>query len=132
MIWLYLFFAFLAGVLIPAQSGINSQLARWLGHPILAALISFTVGTVVLLGYSFFLRLPWPTLSSLAGMPWWAWTGGFLGAATFISVALAGQVLASLALDHFGLVGFEVRSITPWRFTGALLVVLGVLLVRKF
>ncbi|HEX8472560.1 MAG TPA: DMT family transporter [Pyrinomonadaceae bacterium] len=147
MIWVYILFAFLAGVLIPAQSGINSQLARWLGHPVLAALVSFVVGAFVLSVYALFLRSSWPTLASLAGAPWWVWTGGFfgaffitvaaayapkLGAATFISVALAGQMLASLALDHFGLVGFEVRHVTPWRFVGALLVIIGVVLVRRF
>jgi transporter family-2 protein len=55
-----------------------------------------------------------------------------LGAATFISVTIAGQVIVSIMLDHFGALGFAARPVTLPRLLGALLLVAGVLLVRKF
>ena len=147
MVWLYLLVCLLAGALMPLQAGVNAQLARWVGHPVTASLVSFAVGTLVLFAYSAATRPPLPTLEALAAAPWWVWGGGLLGsvfvtaaaafaprlgAATFISVTIAGQVLVSILLDHFGAVGFAARPVTPLRLLGALLLVGGVLLVRKF
>ncbi|WP_051909165.1 DMT family transporter [Thermus scotoductus] len=39
---------FLAGALLPVQAGINGELARHLGHPLRASLISFLVGSLFL------------------------------------------------------------------------------------
>ena len=88
MIWLYLLFALAAGALMPVQAGVNSQLARFVGHPVLAALVSSMVGTMVLLVYSLFLRSSWPTPAALSGTPWWVWTGGLFGA-FFVATAAA-------------------------------------------
>jgi transporter family-2 protein len=99
------------------------------------------------LAYSAALRPQLPALGALAEAPWWVWAGGLLGsvfvtaaaafaprlgAATFISVTIAGQALVSVLLDHFGAVGFSERPVTPLRLLGALLLVAGVLMVRKF
>jgi transporter family-2 protein len=147
MVWLYLLVCLVAGALMPLQAGVNAQLARWVGHPVTASLVSFAVGTLVLLAYTAALRPQLPGLSALAAAPWWVWAGGLLGsvfvtaaaafaprlgAATFISVTIAGQVLVSILLDHFGAVGFAARPVSPLRLIGALLLVAGVLLVRKF
>jgi transporter family-2 protein len=147
MVWLYLFVCLLAGALMPLQAGVNAQLARWVGHPVTASLVSFAAGTLALLAYSLAFRPTLPALGSLAEAPWWVWVGGLLGAvfvtaaaafaprlgaATFISITIAGQMLVSILLDHFGLVGFAARAVTPLRLLGALLLVAGVLLIRKF
>ena len=147
MVWLYLLVCLVAGALMPLQAGVNAQLARWVGHPVVASLISFAVGTLALFAYSAALRPQLPALSALAAAPWWVWAGGLLGsvfvtaaaafaprlgAATFISVTIAGQVLVSILLDHFGVVGFAARPVTAPRLLGALLLIAGVLLVRKF
>jgi transporter family-2 protein len=147
MVWLYLLVCLLAGALMPLQAGVNAQLARWVGHPVTASLVSFAVGTLALFAYSAATRPPLPCFAALAAAPWWVWAGGLLGsvfvtaaaafaprlgAATFISVTIAGQVLVSILLDHFGTLGFAARPVTPLRLLGALLLVGGVLLVRKF
>ena len=147
MVWLYLLVCLLAGALMPLQAGVNAQLARWVGHPVTASLVSFAVGTLALFAYAAATRPQLPPLAGLASAPWWVWVGGVfgsvfvtaaaafaprLGAATFISVTIAGQVLVSILLDHFGAVGFAARPVTPLRLLGALLLVGGVLLVRKF
>jgi bacterial/archaeal transporter family-2 protein len=143
---LYLAIVFAAGALIATQAGVNSQLTRAVGHPILAATISFLVGTAVLLAGSLGVVGSWTGLSAAAQAPWWAWTGGLLGAvfvvtmtwlaptlgaATLLSVAIAGQVSFALVLDHYGLVGFPQRSLSPGRALGAGLLVVGVVMIRK-
>ncbi len=54
------------------------------------------------------------------------------GATALMGAIVAGQMLASLLLDHFGLIGFPVRPLDPWRVAGVGLLVLGVALIRKF
>ena len=147
MVWVYLLVCLVAGALLPLQAGVNAQLARWVGHPVNASLVSFAVGTLALLAYSAATRPELPAAGALAAAPWWAWAGGLfgavfvtaaaafaprLGAATFISITIAGQMFVSILLDHFGLVGFAARPATAPRLVGALLLVAGVLLIRKF
>jgi bacterial/archaeal transporter family-2 protein len=75
------------------------------------------------------------------------WTGGLLGAffvcasiiltprlgaATTVGVFLTGQVVASIAIDHFGLLGVPVQSASLPRIGGALLIVMGVVIVQRF
>jgi transporter family-2 protein len=138
--------AFLIGIVLPVQSGVNAQLRIGVGHPMLAAFISFAVGTVALLGLNIAMRVPLPTAEAAGRMPWWYWIGGLLGAtyiylavllaprlgaATLVAVIVSGQMVASLVLDHFGLVGYPQQSLTPARALGALLVIGGVFLVQR-
>ena len=132
-----LFTALLAGFVFPFQAGINSQLRLWLGHPILAALVSFLIGTSLLLMYPLILGVPLPAWASLREVPWGAWIGGVLGAFTvtstillaprlgavvLIATVVTGQMIASIILDHYGLVGFRTHPVNPWRLVGVVLV----------
>ncbi|WP_051189419.1 DMT family transporter [Daejeonella oryzae] len=114
--------AILAGIILAVQAGINSQLRTVLGNPVLAALISFIAGSIVLLIYVLlFQRQSFSQLPNLHGMAWYKWTGGIIGAMYVTGVILvapkigaantagfivAGQILFALFLDHFGLLGF--------------------------
>ncbi len=144
---LYFLFAFVAGTVLPLQAGINAQLAHWLHSPIRASFVSFLVGTIVLFVLSVVVWRPLPSGSRLAGSPWWVWIGGLLGAfyvagtvvtaprlgaATLIALVVAGQALASVVVDQFGMVGFKEQHATPGRIAGMALVVAGVTLVRLF
>jgi len=140
--------AFVVGMLLPFQAGINAQLKGFLGNPVQAALLSFTVGTTLLLVLTVIMRLPVPPGKILTGIPWWAWVGGGfcgaiyitmvilltpqLGASTTFGLIIAGQLIMSIVLDHFGAVGFTVHPINPWRVVGAVLLIIGVLLIRRF
>ena len=147
MKWIFVLFALVAGAVMPLQAGINLRLKTALGDPTLAAMVSFAVGTVALLVYALVSRAPMPTMSMVATAPWWAWTGGFLGAfivfstiilaaqlgaATMMAWLLAGQFLAALILDHYGLVSFEVHQISWPRLLGVALLIVGALLVNKY
>jgi bacterial/archaeal transporter family-2 protein len=142
-IWSYLLFALAAGAMLPIQFGINAQLAEWLGGSVRAAFVSFLVGATALLVAVLVASRGWPDRAGDA--PWWVWTGGLLGAfyvlgsivtapklgaATLVALILAGQALASLAVDHFGWVGFEEQPITLLRVVGMLVLAGGVVLVR--
>ena len=147
MVWVYLLISLLAGALMPVQAGVNAQLSRWVGSTPAAALVSFAVGALGLFVYCAAIRTPLPEWGALSSAPLWVWVGGLLGAvfvtaaaslaprlgaATFISLSIAGQMLVSILLDQFGLVGFAQRQASPLRVVGALLLVAGVLLIRKF
>jgi bacterial/archaeal transporter family-2 protein len=142
--WPYYLFAVAAGAMLPIQFGINAQLASWVGSPLRATLVSFAVGTAVLLVATLVFARGWPA-DRVAGAPWWVWLGGFLGAfyvlgsvvtapklgaAALFAFILAGQAVASLAVDHFGWVGFDESPITPGRLFGMALVAAGVAAVR--
>jgi transporter family-2 protein len=149
MVWLtqvgMLLAAALAGMTMPLQAGVNSQLGRALGHPLWAVAVSLLVSLAVTLPALLLLRLPGPTLAAAAAQPGWVWLGGTLGAfflavsvllaprmgaAGFIASVVAGQMLASLLLDHFALAGYEARPMSLWRLAGAALVVAGVLAMQ--
>ena len=147
MLWLYLLFAFAAGVVLPFQAGINAELAEWVQSPVRAAFVSFLVGTVILLLAALLVTRPLPSGNRLADAPWWVWVGGALGAfyvagsivtapklgaATLIALVVAGQALASVVVDHFGWVGFEAKPVTIGRIAGITLLGAGVVLVRYF
>ena len=138
--------ALLIGFALPVQSGVNAQLRIGVGHPLLAAFISFAVGTIALLGLNVALRVPLPAGEAVSKLPWWHWIGGLLGAAyiylavllaprlgaaTLVAAIVSGQMVASLLLDHFGWVGYPQQSLTPLRAVGALLVIGGVLLIQR-
>lgn len=143
----YILLAFVAGACAPTQAGINSQLRFWTNDPVFAAMISFAVGTTALLCYVLVLRIPWPAIKIVCDSPWWIWTGGLLGAflvavtvilapelgaATMMAIMISGQMAAGLILDHFGLVGYETHPANIWRCLGAVLLVTGVVIIKKF
>lgn len=143
---IYLLLALIAGAFLPVQAGINAALRNELGHPALAALVSFLIGSCGLGIYALVARLPvaWGELTNVAA---WKWTGGILGA-IYVTLAVAllprlgaavtfgliitGQLVASVLLDHFGWLGFPVHQINPQRVLGVILLLAGVVLIRNF
>ncbi len=146
MYWLFLLLAIAAGTLLPIQAGINAQLAKALGHPLLAATVSFTFGAAALMLATTLVQAPLPAFSRLSQIPWYLWLGGLLGtvyltativlapvlgAAVMIGLIITGQMLAAIALDHFGLVGFPVHPISAWRIVGVVFLTTGVVLLQR-
>ena len=58
--WPYYLFAIAAGAMLPIQFGVNAQLATWVGSPLRATLVSFVVGTAVLLVATLIFARGWP------------------------------------------------------------------------
>ena len=133
--------------MLASQSGINAQLRTAVGNPVMAALISFLVGTFFLAVYVlFFGNQTDGMLKALQEMSLYKWTGGLIGALYVTGVIIvaprigatntaalivAGQVLFALFLDHYGLLGFVQHSINYMRLAGAVLLIAGVFLILK-
>jgi transporter family-2 protein len=73
--WIMVLLAFAAGMIVPVQFAVNAEMRGAVGGPVLAAAISFVVGTLALLVAVLVVREEVPSFSDLAGAPWWAWAG---------------------------------------------------------
>ena len=113
----------------------------------LGALIFFLSLTFGLVAYTLVARIPLPALAGIGAHPWWIWIGGALGAffvtatiilvpklgaTTMVTTVLAGQMFASLLLDHFGALGYPLHPVSLGRVAGVLLVCVGVWLIKAF
>ncbi|XOV76664.1 MAG: DMT family transporter [Phycisphaerales bacterium] len=144
--------AALAGMILPMQPGINSMLQSKLGSAWVAALVSFSVGTLILLATVTLLRMSakpniLPDLASIRSAPWWAWLGGLigaifvsssivlapkLGAVLFVGAVVFGQMFSSVLLDQFGVVGYAKQPLNAGRLVGVVLILIGVALILWF
>ncbi len=145
MTYLFLILALIAGALVAVQFGVNATLRGFVSNPIYATLTSYAVGTIASLICVLAIRPALPEVSRISVAPWWVWSGGAigvgyvtisimlapkLGAATLIVMVIAGQLLVSLLLDHYGLLGYAARPINVWRVLGASLLVIAVVLIK--
>jgi transporter family-2 protein len=117
-----------------------------LNSTVWSGFVSYLVGVVCMALLAVALREPLPSMGAMARIPWWAWSGGLfgavfiglgivlvpqLGAATFIALLIAGQMLASVTFDHFGWLGLAQRPIDLSRVIGVILLIAGVVLIRR-
>lgn len=136
----------LAGGATALQAPTNARLATAVASPVNAAFVSFAVGTAALAMAALALQTR-PDMAAVRGLPWYAWIGGLygavfvvaaawgvprLGVALTITLMVAGQLLISLVLDHFGALGVPHQPLSLGRVAGVGLVIAGVLLVRRF
>lgn len=139
--------AVVAGSVLPIQAGLNAKMGKVVGDPVYAALISFVVGSIGLLIYSVATGVELGQISRAGEVSWTVWLAGILGAfyvaavvilvpkigaALTFSLVVAGQMLLSLLLDHFGWLGLNPHPFNWQRMVGILLVVGGVIMIRKF
>lgn len=144
--WLPLLALIIAGGATALQAPTNARLAAGVGSPVNAAFVSFAVGTVALGLLATALQTR-PDMMSVKSLPAWAWIGGLYGcvfvvsaawgvprygAALVITLMVAGQLLAGLALDHFGALGVPRHPMSLGRIGGVAMVLIGVLMVRRF
>ena len=137
--------AIVAGVSVVVQQVLNANLRASLGSPSWAAFISYLVGALTMFGVLFATREPWLSTAAIAKSPPWSWTGGIfgtiyivvsilllphLGAATVVALLVTGQMLGAMAFDHYGLFGLTQHPFDLFRLTGALLLIVGVVLIR--
>lgn len=144
---IYYVLAICAGLAIATQTGVNAQLRTAVGNPVIAALISFLVGSFALILYILFFQSE--TLGgifNLGNISWHKWTGGLIGAlyvsgviiiaprigaANTAGLIVTGQILFALLLDHFGFLGFIQHTFNMMRLAGAFLLIAGVFLILK-
>ena len=143
MDFLFIPLALAAGALLAVQAGANAQLSKAIGSPFAATTLQLSVGAVLLL----LLTLLSGTLLALSLLPtaqWWHVIGGTasafyvisgillfprIGAVVSVGLFIAGQVLASAALDVFGVLGVKPTGLSPGVAFGAALVMAGAPLI---
>lgn len=133
------------GGFIALQAPINATLGQRVGS-FQAAFLSFAIGTALLALIAALARGGLGQLPDARGLPWYYLTGGLLGAAyvttvlvtvralgagAVVAATIAGQLSASVALDHLGLLGVERQPITLGRMLGVALLALGVYLIVR-
>ncbi|WP_395450988.1 DMT family transporter [Aminobacter sp. UC22_36] len=138
--------ALVAGAAIPFQAGANAMLGRLLGHPLWATMVSLAVSVALAVPVMLAFKVPVPTFATAAATgPWWIWIGGAagvvyvtaalllapkMGAASFIVAVIGGQMVASLVIDHFGLMGFIQRPASFARIAGLVLIAIGLVVTQ--
>ncbi|MGY0575018.1 DMT family transporter [Bradyrhizobium sp. RDM12] len=134
-----------AGISLVVQQALNANLRTALGSAAWSGFMSYFIGVICMAALALLFRDPVPSAAIAARIPWFAWSGGLfgaifiglgiflvpqLGAATFFALLIAGQMLGSIAFDHFGLLGVPVHPISAVRIAGVVLLVGGVILIR--
>jgi bacterial/archaeal transporter family-2 protein len=138
--------AMLAGASVVLQQVLNANLRTALNSAAWSGFVSYAIGLLCMALLAAALQDPVPSASTAARIAWWQWSGGFfgavfialaivvlpqLGAATFVALLVAGQMLASLAFDHFGILGLTERPIDLPKLAGIALLIAGVVLIRR-
>jgi transporter family-2 protein len=125
----------------------NGQLNRSLGNPWLASAVSFAMITFFFSGLFLILPSPLPSAKALAEMPWWAPIGGLvgavqvyagltlvnrIGAGQFVGLTVSAALIASLLIDHFGLLRVDSHPLNAPRIIGGVLLIGGVSLIARY
>jgi transporter family-2 protein len=144
-----LLLALAAGAVLPLQGAVNAGLRGRVGEPLTVGAVSFVVATAaMLLVLALALRLhraARPDLAGLSRTPWWGWLGGLcgavyvtavfsaipeIGAAAAIGLTVAGQQLASVVVDRYGLMRLPQRPARARRLGGVALLLVAVALIQ--
>ncbi|MEM9361435.1 MAG: DMT family transporter [Bacteroidota bacterium] len=144
---LYLVLVLAAGLGVPLQTASNTALGKQLGSPWHSTLAVFVIGAVLVAILFIAYRYTLPSGQVIAGSPWWSWLGAPLGVAyifiliiaaprlgmsTAVGIVIVGQLLGSVLIDHFGWLGFPVHTLNWKRLVGALMLLIGVYLIKKY
>ncbi len=143
-IWIVV--AFISGMLLPIQAGVNIRLGKSMNSAIYASMLSFIIGAATLLVYIAITR-PDVSWAGIKTAPGYAWLGGALGAffvtATMLAfprigpaltfgLVVAGQMVIAIVFDHFKILVAEQHSVNFWRIAGISLIIAGVIIIQKF
>ena len=142
---LYGLIAAFVGATFAAQPVINGEIARQTGSPFWATMVSISVSLLCLTALALAGvggRVP---TDKLLGLPPWVLIGGaigvgvvmsavwltpIIGVTAFFTWLIAGQLIASLVMDHFGIMGLPVNEISTWRIVGVVMTLSGAILVK--
>ena len=145
MNWLLIFFAVVAGTMLPMQGALNARLGALLVHPMQATFVSYIGGTIACLTVLALAGASLPDYKRLASIDWYLYLGGFLGAvfvsgmlylmprigiANMLAAAILGQLVMSVIFDHYGLAGIKIE-INANRIIGVGLLLGGVYFLKR-
>lgn len=141
-------FAFALGIVLTTQIATNKQLGEALDNFYIPAFVNMAVGLLATATLAYFLTEYLPTREAARSAPWYSWLAGGLlgtayvtgnivlapklGAAALVGLVVAGQIVFSVLLDHFGWIGFEQHTAGLARIAGCVLLLAGVFLVSRY
>ena len=136
--------AFAAGAALSVQAAANGQLGVAMGgDTFAAAFYSFLTGTIALALFAALSGRLSASFSVIPSQPWGLLIGGLLGAgavsatvllaprigvANLLALVIAGQLLSSLVVDNFGILGIATRPVSLIKVAGSVIMIAGVLL----
>ena len=139
--------AFIGGVFLAVQGGLNAQLGVLLKNPLLASLVAFFTSAcyaflTVVLGVKSL-----PNVHDLKEIPHYLWfTGGLfsvlgiglyyytipkLGISTMISLGLCGQLIFSVIAGRFGWFDLPAEPIDWKKIIGVTSMIIGIILINN-
>lgn len=129
------------------QAGLNARLGKSIDSPIYASMFSFIVGALSVAIYLQFTKET-ITMAGLKSASVYSWLGGGVFGAIFITgtmlalprlgmaltfgLVIAGQVINAVLLDHYNILVSEPHHMNIWRLLGIMLIMAGVVVVRRF
>jgi len=137
-------YALVFGLLLPMVVKMNEVLGRSVGGIAASASVHASGAVFLCVCILPFLGREW--LAGVGRAPWWSFLGGVIGSmlvvlanravgmvgvATFTAVSVAAQLIISGVMDHYGLLGSELRLMTAGRVAGIGLLVVGAVLVVR-
>ena len=140
-----LIWAALAGAFIPVMAILNGRLGKSMGVALHASVILFGVGFLFCLTVALVLTKSLPHATDLANAKPIEYLGGFIvgfyvisatllapriGLANFIVCAVSAQIIISVVIDHFGLLGAMVRPVSMTRLIGIGLLIAGIIVTQ--
>jgi len=147
MTWMtHLAAALAIGACVALQPAINAVMARTLGSPFLAAVVSIAISLAVVVPVWLTVGQGAGDLGQVRALPWWVLLGGAfgvvfvagsvvvgpsLGFALFFVCVVAGQLVGATVVDHFGVFGVPPKPANALKLLGIVLVLLGAALVQR-
>ncbi|MEY3672288.1 MAG: hypothetical protein RI904_1945 [Pseudomonadota bacterium] len=140
-----LIWAALAGAFIPVMAILNGRLGKSMGEALHASVILFGVGFLFCLTVALVLTKSLPQATDLANAKPIEYLGGFIvgfyvisatllapriGLANFIVCAVSAQIIISVVIDHYGLLGAAVRPVSLTRLLGVGLLIAGIIVTQ--
>lgn len=140
------FLAFSAGAAIAVQATMNAQLGVLLKNSMIGTSIAFLFAFIFTASIMLITIKQLPDSSDIKSVPLYLWfTGGALGAfgvgmfyylipkmgiGSMMSFSLSGQLLIAMIINHFGWFDLPSKPINLFKITGAVLLIVGVLLIN--
>lgn len=134
---MYNFLSLLIGAIIAIMVAINGELSGGLGN-YLSLVIIHLVGFITILGIMFYKKMK---ISFRNGLPLYLYSAGAisvftvmfnnlsfaaLGVSIPVALGLLGQIITSLAFDHYGFLGMPKIRFNKKKFIGLSIIIIGI------
>lgn len=131
------FISIFTGIILAIMVSLNGQVSTVAGNYAASVIIHF----VGLIGIIFVLKFTKSKITNLKGLPFYMFTGGFIGILTVLftnisitgvgvslnaSLSLLGQLVTALIVDHFGFFSMPVVKFDKKKILGLVTIVAGI------